>query len=183
MILIVDNFYENPDEVRDFALSLDFNIEGNYPGNRTEAMFDEEWRAYIKEYLESIINRRITVFPYEYNTAFQLTTETSKTWIHHDAMSYAAVVYLTPNPDIDSGTGIYRHKETGIMKHSEGERDFNNETTKESDWELVAEAKNIYNRLVIYDSMYYHRSVVPGFGTDKNTGRLFQTFFFEAEQW
>lgn len=183
MILIIDNFYENPDEVREFALSLDFNIEGNYPGNRTSAMVDEDWRDYIKEYLESIINRRITVFPYEYNTAFQLTTETSKTWIHHDAMSYAGVVYLTPNPSLDSGTGIYRHKETGIMKHSEGERDFNKEVTEESDWELVAEAKNVYNRLVIYDSMYYHKSVVPGFGTDKNTGRLFQTFFFEAEQW
>lgn len=183
MILIIDNFYSNPDEVREFALSLNFNVEGNYPGVRTSPILDEEWREHIKEYLESIINKRITVFPYEYNTAFQFTTETSETWVHHDAMSYAAVVYLTPDPDIDSGTGIYRHKQTGIMKHTEGERDFNNETTDPKDWELVAEAKNIYNRLVVYDSMYYHKSAVPGFGTDKNTGRLFQTFFFEAETW
>lgn len=183
MILIVDNFYSNPDEVRDYALSLDFDITGNYPGTRTGAIDNPLWRSHIQERLENLLNKKITVFPYDYNTAFQLTTEDSKTWIHHDTMSYAAVVYLTPCPDIDSGTAIYRHKKTGIMQHKEGQRDFNSEETKDDEWEIVVEAKNVYNRLVIYNSMYYHRSVVPGFGTDKHTGRLFQTFFFEAETW
>jgi hypothetical protein len=91
-------------------------------------------------------------------------------------------LYLTPDAPLESGTAIYRHGPTGIMKHSpEQIVDFNNFAHDESDWEIVAEAKNVYNRLVIYDSQYYHRSVLPGFGKDKTDGRLFQTFFFEAE--
>ena len=41
---------------------------------------------------------------------------------------------------------------------------------------------NIFNRLVLYEGTYYHRSKVPGFGTDKYSGRLFQTFFFDAKE-
>jgi hypothetical protein len=40
---------------------------------------------------------------------------------------------------------------------------------------------NIYNRMVLYRGSLYHRSVLPGFGHDKYTGRLFQTFFFNTE--
>jgi hypothetical protein len=48
-------------------------------------------------------------------------------------------------------------------------------------WEQVNFVGNIYNRLVVYRGSMYHRSVLPGFGTDKYTGRLFQTFFFDTE--
>jgi hypothetical protein len=44
-ITIVDNFYEDPDSVRDFALGLDYyspkeqdNSEGIYPGKRTKEL-------------------------------------------------------------------------------------------------------------------------------------------------
>ena len=48
-------------------------------------------------------------------------------------------------------------------------------------WDQIAFVGNVYNRLVVYRGFLYHRSVLPGFGTDKNTGRLFQTFFFDSE--
>ena len=32
----IDNFYKDPDLEREYALSLDFNREGNYPGMRTK---------------------------------------------------------------------------------------------------------------------------------------------------
>ena len=184
MFTIIDNFYADPDSVRGYALSQEFNVSGNYPGLRTSPCTnDGGYIDSIKLSLEKIIGKTITNFPLDnYNTSFQYTTEDSKTWIHHDAMSYAAVLYLTPNAPLDSGTAIYKHRHTGIMKHGpECPVDFNEFQLVEDDWDIVGEAKNIYNRLVIYDSMYYHRSVVPGFGKDKHDGRLFQTFFFEAE--
>jgi len=184
MFAIVDDFYADPDSVRDYALSQEFTITGNYPGLRTTPCNNEG--GYIDGLIESfqnIIGKTITHFPLDqYNTSFQYTTAESKTWIHHDAMSYAAVLYLTPNAPLDAGTAIYRHKLTGIMRHSSAcPVDFNEFQLIEDDWDIVAEAKNVYNRLVIYDAMYYHRSVVPGFGTNQYDGRLFQTFFFEAE--
>lgn len=184
MFTIIDDFYADPDSVREYALGLDFTVSGNYPGLRTEPCSNQgEYIDNIKLSLEKIINKKITEFPLEnYNTAFQYTTEGAQTWVHHDEMSYAAVVYLTPNAPLDSGTAIYRHTLTGIMKHGpEQPLDFNKFSIPEEQWEIVAEAKNVYNRLVIYDAMYYHRSVLPGFGTNKHDGRLFQTFFFAAE--
>ena len=35
--LVIDNFYGNIDEVRKYALSLDYTVKGNYPGIRTES--------------------------------------------------------------------------------------------------------------------------------------------------
>lgn len=184
MFTIIDNFYADPDSVRGYALSQEFNVSGNYPGLRTSPCTNAGgYIDSIKNSLEKIIGKTITHFPLDnYNTSFQYTTTQSKTWIHHDAMSYAAVVYLTPNAPLHSGTAIYRHRHTGIMKHTpECPVDFNEFQLVEDDWDIVAQAGNVYNRLVIYDAMYYHRSVLPGFGTDQHDGRLFQTFFFEAE--
>jgi hypothetical protein len=48
-------------------------------------------------------------------------------------------------------------------------------------WEPIIQVSNIFNRLVIYRGEYYHRSMLPGFGDSKYNGRLFQTFFFNAE--
>ena len=184
MFTVIDNFYADPDSVRDYALSLDFNVSGNYPGLRTSPCTNAG--GYVDSMrlsLEGIIGKTITYFPLDnYNTSFQYTTENCKTWIHHDKMSYAGVVYLTPGAPLDSGTAIYKHRQTGIMKHEDScPVDFNEFQLIEGDWDIVAESKNIYNRLVLYDAMYYHRSVVPGFGSNQHDGRLFQTFFFEAE--
>lgn len=183
MIYVVDNFYEDPDSVRNFALSLNFNVIGNYPGQRTEPCTnDGGYIDNLKSSLEDIINKKITHFPTDkYNTSFQYTTWNDNTWVHHDAMSYAAVVYLHPNPILDSGTSMYRHKSTGIIKHKEGLPNFNEIKTSNDEWEMITETKNIYNRIVIYDSMYYHRSTVAGFGLNKYDARLFQTFFFDVE--
>jgi hypothetical protein len=179
MFIIKENFYRDPISVRNNALSWEFNVTGNFPGARTP-ICDLPYFEDIQKDLSSIINRKIVNFPKEYNTAFQLTLEDSETWVHHDNNKWAAVVYLTPNAPVGSGTGIYRHKETKIMQHFKDQFDYNLIENKEQDWELVAFAGNVFNRIVLYEGNYYHRSVLPGFGNTKETGRLFQTFFFDT---
>jgi hypothetical protein len=89
---------------------------------------------------------------------------------------------------VEAGTGIYSHKPTNIYNWDGIENsisDFNNSDflgDKSMDqWEQINFIGNVYNRLVIYKGSMYHRSVLPGFGTDKYSGRLFQTFFFDTE--
>lgn len=181
MFIIIDDFYNNPHETRDFALSQDFNVTGNYPGTRTLPCTGG-YLEDIQRTFQSILNRKITYWPSGYNTAFQVTLDNDKTWIHHDnTTEWAAVIYLTPDAPIESGTGIYKNKLTGIFRHTEDAAvDYNEVFSLESDWELIASAGNIFNRLVMYKANYYHRSILPGFGKDKNEGRLFQTFFFNT---
>ncbi len=180
MFIIKDNFYNNPEEVRNYALSLDFDVAGNYPGLRTRSCV-EPFLTNMKLELENILGRKITYWPTGYNSAFQYTTKDSKTWVHHDDTQWAAVVYLTPDAQIEAGTGIYRHKETQIYKHTEESLDLNTIETKEEEWELLDSCANLYNRIVVYEGMLYHRSILPGFGNTKYDGRLFQTFFFNTE--
>lgn len=186
--IVIDNFYDNVDNVRQFALEQEFLTEGNYPGYRTGPEADPQ-HEYLKTFFENnVINKKITHWPKGYNTAYQVTTEESTTWIHHDDTTWAGVLYLTPNAPAESGTGIYRHKPTGIYewdKVADSPSDFNNSDflgdSHMDHWEQINFVGNVYNRLVIYKGSLYHRSVLPGFGTDKYTGRLFQTFFFDTE--
>ena len=140
---------------------------------------------YLKSFFEqSVIKKPITYWPEEYNTAYQITTKESKTWIHHDDTTWAAVLYLIPNAPPESGTGIYRHKESGIYEWDgikDSATDFNNSDFLRrrhmDQWEQIAFVGNVYNRLVCYKGSLYHRSVLPGFGTDKYSGRLFANIF------
>ena len=40
--LIIDDFYNNPYEVREFALNEDFNVTGTFPGFRTKPFLNED---------------------------------------------------------------------------------------------------------------------------------------------
>lgn len=183
-LYVIDNFYTNPDEVREYALKREFNVFGNYPGARTEPE-SEQQSEYLKTFFEdNIVHRKITYWPREYNTAFQYTDEESSTWIHHDQTQWAGVLYLTPNPPRGYGTTMYRHKGSGILEHEPGLDDYNESSEQAGDlslWHKEMEIENCYNRLVLYNGLMYHRSTTPGFGNSPETGRLFQTFFFDME--
>lgn len=182
MFIIVDDFYRDPDSVRDFALKQPFNVFGNYPGRRTGACTGEYFYNMRSEF-EQLLNKRIDYWPTEYNSSFQITTEKDKTWIHRDSTEWAAVIYLTPDAPANSGTCIFRHKETGLFKWWQGcEHDFNKIKTDASEWEVLDSAANVYNRLVLYHGNLYHSSNLPGFGDSLETGRLFQTFFFNTRR-
>lgn len=184
-LLIFDNFYSNPLQVRDFALSLSFTVAGNYPGMRTDVMKGEH-NTNAKVLFESILHKKITWWPDQYNTSFQYTTSKDKTWIHYDPTNWAAVLYLTPDAPLEAGTAIYRNKESKIfmLDRNDTKTDYNNiseEIGELNKWEPIIQVSNIFNRLVIYRGEYYHRSMLPGFGDSLYNGRLFQTFFFNAE--
>ena len=184
-LLVFDDFYTNVDSVRQYALGLDFNIAGNYPGLRTLPEPTEQ-KEYLKSFFEeSIINKKITHWPDEYNTSYQMTFKYDDTWVHHDDTEWAGILYLTPTAPVASGTGIYRHKKSGIYEWNSNDPDTDFNGTEDladtNAWDLIDQVGNIYNRLIVYRGSLYHRSVVPGFGSNKETGRLFQTFFFDTE--
>jgi|TARA_R110000803_G_scaffold90401_2_gene157709 hypothetical protein len=186
--LIIDDFYDNPNEVRDFALNQDFNVDGNYPGHRTISFLDDG----IKSTMQSLLNPfagKITGWGGDYSGSFQYTTSEDRSWIHSDSTTgWAAVLYLTPDAPISSGTGLFKHKQTGLCGwddniHTEEETSLSphmNEANDYTKWELVDRLGNKFNRLVMYRSDNYHVSL-DYFGKDRYDGRLFQVFFFTTE--
>jgi len=184
-LMIFDDFYVNAQQVREYALTLPYTVSGNYPGLRTNVMQGHE-NTNAKTLFEDILKKKITYWPEEYNTSFQCTTANDKTWVHHDATNWAGVLYLTPDAPLESGTAIYRNRESKISMYdpklpSTDYNDNNEEIMDLDRWEPIVQVSNIFNRLVIYRGEYYHRSMLPGFGDSLYNGRLFQTFFFNAE--
>ena len=179
-VIIIDDFYINPDEVRKFALGQEFTVTGNYPSRRTEpfATLDH------KEAFERILTTKISYWPKQYNGCFQHTTDNHKSWIHRDLTDYSAMVYLTPDPPADGGTLVYRHKATGKSRKSEATEEelkqMNDDSGDATKWDVMDVVGNKYNRLIIFTGRRSHKSN-KYFGTDKASGRLFQVFFFDVD--
>lgn len=189
--LIVDDFYENVDEVRDFALSQDFGVKGNYPGQRTVSFATDDIRDYINNLIRPFAGNITYWTTDEYNGAYQYTTSYERSWIHSDqTTSWAGIVYLTPDAPLTGGTGLFRHKETGLVKTprlADGTPDqalldyIGTDSQDMTKWEMTDRLANKYNRLVLYRGDLFHQSL-DYFGTNKENGRLFQTFFFSTEE-
>lgn len=190
-VIIVDDFYGiDPMIPRNFALSQEFSEYGNYPGQRTRSFHYDD----LKNCIQGIVQHaggRITQFEeLQYNAAYQYTTKNDKSWIHADQTTmWAGVCYLTPDAPLNSGTALYRHKETGLERAARlPDGSYDKETMDRvykdsrdmSKWDMVDMISNKFNRLVLYRGDIFHSSM-EYFGEDKHTGRLFQTFFFNTE--
>lgn len=179
-VIIIDDFYKNPKEVREFALSQNFNVEGNFPGFRTKDFLPESTKSYISEFVKPFTGKFIG-FSKIYSGSFQIATAKDRTWIHADRHNkWAGVCYLTPDAPHTAGTGLFRHKATGASYNYELPKNTNIEGYDYTKWDLVDVIGNKFNRLVLYRGDLFHASL-NYFGDSNENGRLFQLFFFDTE--
>lgn len=182
-IMVVDNFYKDPDGVRELALKKEF-IEDNryYKGSRTQdkyitAGLIEEFSRLMDHDIEDWDNQPM-------NAIFQKTNQNDPLVYHSDTQDYAGAIYLTPDSPSDQGTSFWRHKGTGCRRppqHFLEQRkditsdDVYNDNTllvREA-WDLIDQIGAVYNRLVIWDAKMIHSAT--SYGSDE---RLVQLFFF-----
>ena len=181
----VDNFYDDPDSIRDFALSLDFKPpkkQENFPGERTLclSMIDEnfycssiqrlfscffdissstEWRA--QSYFQKI-------FSFHENKNHCMNTG----WTHRDsACVFAAVVYLNKNTYYNSGTSIlhpndnfsesninFQYRNALYHKDDVDQNLYSKSIQKHNEmFDLTLEFKNRYNRMIAYNKETWHK--------------------------
>ena len=165
-LIIVDNFLDDPDKVRSIVLGLDFDrVQPSVPGVRSHRV-GGDLQIEVEDKLKVAFGCKEIIWDMTQDTlCFQSCMEGTETWVHKDSQGenqgeWAAVLYLTPNPVLDSGTGIF----------------------ESPDHDMNIGVGNVYNRLVAYrGKVLYHRSIVPGFGNTLETSRLTQTFFFDIK--
>ncbi len=198
--IVMDNFYDDPDLVREFALDQEFfkGDRGSWPGVRTELMHlvnRDFFNIFFKK-IEQVLKTYGFNDIYELQTGFQSIDETyGRGWVHDDdpKLNMAGIVYLNPDPPQGTGTTIYND-----APDFNGERYtqlFMNDVLVASPEERQQFAKyreeqisyftpntivdNVYNRLVMFDSRCWH-SADNFFGKDKYDSRLTQVFFIKA---
>jgi len=178
---VVDNFYQNPMDIREFALSREFNFSEYHRGRRTEDQFEIPG---TKEAFELIMGMKISNWTETHGMCarFQHCTCEDALVYHADSQTWAAAVYLTPNAPYECGTSLLSHKKTGI-RHVNAEGSdviWANGHLDPTPWDHIDVIANVFNRLLIWDGKCPH-SASEYFGYDKYDSRLFHMFFFDTE--
>ena len=205
-VYIVDNFYENPYAIRDYALKNRNKFKLHSALYKTQYFNPFLYANKSKEiinFFEKISGEKICDKVWnidlvkESNGFIQYITQKSNPVVHKD-FHWGVVIYLTPNADISTGTSLYTHRTTGIKHISECldiktnklenkcrlvKRDLWKEGQKSriNYWKIRHRIGNVFNRAIIFDGRNFHASN-GGFGTNIENGRLFQTYFFSPKK-
>lgn len=201
-ISCVDNFYSNPDKVRDYALSLEYGkVQGNFPGERSEyldVVNQNFFHSFCKRLFSVYFDFYYTTVKWEVSTNFQKIYPHSNPllntgWQHVDTEFIAAgLIYLNKESYLDSGTSFYRMKKENeyddldynIRNDFYGGKKISDEEYLDhlnkhgSKFEKTLEVKNVYNRMIIYDSDTFHKE--SSFYANEFEPRLTQVFFVHS---
>lgn len=199
-IIVIDNFYDNPWEIYQKAITAKYgnlDDEVNYPGRNTiECFYNEECHRKICEILgQKIIPSKETSVGHIRST---LKGQKGALSVHCDVFEdYAGIIYLTLPSQCEGvpGTSFYLHKKTGLdhfpndaevkmygwQNPWELKQGFTTlESNSDDSWHKYCTIFMRYNRLILFDSKLWHSSE-PGFGDCIENSRLVQLLFFKNE--
>lgn len=198
--ICVDDFYSDPDRVREWALSLEYKPPpaGQWPGKRSEKLHIVDpifFELFCKKVFSLYFDLEKTDVDWVVHTQFQLiepfdqdpTSLKNTGWIHYDHSSFfGGIIYLTPDIDANCGTSIFvqDRESLGSTAKSTKEKFYSRGDATEYEKILhehnscfteTIEYKNVYNRMISFDGETAHKansfySSVP---------RLTQVFFVD----
>ncbi len=192
---VIDDFLNNPEEVRNRALSLTYSRTGRYPGRGSA---EQLAIAGLQEAVSSIVRQPLSAnWPanHAHSTCrLTLAEDNGEAPIHVDPNYLSGILYLSRPEDCQGGTEFYRHKRTGTDRMPfdlEGLRSIGYESYAElekdllhkdgmdrSKWEHRLTVPMRFNRLILLQPYYWH-TAGPGFGDSVENGRLIYVFFYE----
>lgn len=182
-LIVIDEFLDNPDEVRAVALAQPFE-KMHCAGLRTQQRFLH--LAPYRERFEAVLGRTLSNWDDNLaNGRFQCCFASDAVPYHSDSQSYAAVLFLTPDAPLEAGVSFFKGKRSGLRRRSSdaglmaltfgADAEFDR-----SQWIEVDRVANLYNRLVLFDAHLAHGASAY-FGDRLENARLFQNFFFNLE--
>ena len=194
---VVDNFFDNPDKIREYALSLEYarDPDGHWPGLRSKQISELNPVLY-RRILEKITSLYMEDLDFREWTAaasmkFQLIPagENYGGWIHLDNIAVlTAIVYLTPSGDFNTGTSLFKLKDNqlGYDPIWNAEKQLTNKTRDEQEGYRLknndqfietARVGGFYNTLVTFDSGEFHSA--NDISMDNKEDRLTLIIFFQ----
>lgn len=181
-ILVVDNFCPLADRVRQSALESGFGTWKPNKGEIGSSIYDgmNFWGDHgaMLRALCKTMGRQV----YPNSMFFRVTNkDTEAAYVHSDreAGDYTAIVYLSKH-DGSSGTGFYRHIESGTNRMPPLAEVARNARLKEQMvsgspeyWEQTFFIEGRYNRALIFEAPLFHsRLPKHGFGDGAEDGRM-----------
>jgi len=167
--IIIDNFFDNVDDIRSYALKLNYVQPSTNDGWRGYRCLDQDQNIVnlIKDKI-SKLNEKFLKFNFTcyFHYSLEKTKDTcypsfEKFKLHKDPFEYAGVVYLTPNAPENYGTSIYKENPDSFI-------------TREAT--LIKSIDNVYNRFIFYPGDTLH-APTDLFGNSIESSRLILTIF------
>lgn len=195
--LIIDDFFDQPMELRKQALAADFpdrHTKEVYPGRNSST---EIQLPGIDQLVSNIVNERLVRAQNTSHQRPRLALEGDQSHglsVHMDMCHWSGIIYLTPNEHCQGGTHFFRHKKTGWsmapvwpgMAESAGYETPDQALTAvladsntPDAWEETMMLPMRFNRLVLFRGYLWH-DAGKSFGTSPENGRLIMPLFFET---
>lgn len=185
-MMIIDNFCPRIDEVRASAFASGFGTWRPNKGEVGSSIYDGMGFWGLHAPMLQALSFYVGGPVYPNSMFFRVTNEdTEAAYVHSDRESgdWTCIVYLSEHVE-KSGTGFYRHRETG-MTHMPSLAEMQKDPPvferlkdqmvrgSDDDWELLDYVYGGYNRAVIFDAPRFHsRFPKNGFGSSAEKGRL-----------
>ena len=196
-ITIVDDFFENPDEIVEWAKSLDFdNVSPIYPGKRTKNLLDIDPTFCNLIFHKMAMIWGINTIPNYLNSQFffqRIKGGYDICDIHRDTQYMSMIVYLSESKE-NSGTSFYKRKTIYHNVLDEEKERLNNNIIhkgdensyvemenlcikQKEDFEKTLDVNNVYNRMVLWDNDWHSANKYAS--TEDDEDRLSLIMFFE----
>ncbi len=179
-VTIVDDFFKDPDAIVEMSEGMKYHNPdtGNWPGTRTNSLHEENLRFF--NYFGKKLYSLFYDTPPEYWNMichFQKINpfcedkygKRNRGWIHQDNCWFGGIVYLTKDPEPDTGTSIYlakdgydfqfrpELKEKLYRSESVDDEQYDIEFDKMNDQYVeTVRVNNVYNRLLLFGGDAYH---------------------------
>ncbi len=197
--IIIDDFYADPEKLRETALELSYPVptgEVYYPGRTSRETIlppdaDEMFSYILREKVAGAARSTHGRCRYSLQGSHrpaEVHIDIGKTW--------AGLVYLTRDEDCQGGTEFFRHRkyrtDRAPLSDEEAQEIYGIATRKEAvhhlihddghhldRWDRVMLLPMKFNRCVLFRPWMWHTSGVD-FGDTIENGRLVQLLFFES---
>ena len=193
-LLVRDDFYSDPEDVRRIAQSMKFEETGDITGFMTSEVYHP---AGVRQRLERVLGVKITRWDEDpdqgngiFYQAFSRGSQKETPGVHSDEPyeDITVLIYLTPGLPLDCGTSLWQHRTTGLV-NAPTQRDARRlkttltklrdrlETDSENrqKWIEIDRAGYRFNRMVAYASGMLH-SASRHYGSNLRDGRVYQTY-------
>lgn len=197
-LMVIDRFLENPDEVRAAGLNADYPDHrdiSNFPGRNSQQRVNITG---LEETIGNLVGNRLSPHMPSSHAKFRLTyaDDVGRARVHLDSSQWSGILYLSKPEHCHGGTNFFKHKRTNtesmLLDNSQMEslgwhtpeqanreiaKIVETETNDASKWERTMTVSMQYNRLLLMRPWLWH-TAGPGFGSNRENGRLVYLMFF-----
>ena len=197
-IVIVDDFLNNAQQLREAALRLTYpQQEGAFPGRNSLERLQLEG---LVPQVSRILGEPLALLDPPQSHAkcrITLAADVGRAKVHVDRSHWSGILYLSRPEDCRGGTDFFRHRRTntdrapinedemramGYASMAEMHEDIiEKDSNDDSAWELIMRVPMRFNRLVLLRPWLWH-TAGEGFGDRPENGRLVYLMFFGSAQ-